>query len=192
MTKFNELSPEIQQRALDQYRYINVDDTGWDEPTIEYWVETLEAIGFTNVIINYSGFCSQGDGASFTSGEMNIEKLLRHLRVYSKYRRYVPSDYMDYYIKVSRISSMYYHENTVMVDDFIHYTNTENQTNKLYEIIELIRALVLEKSKEIYKDLNQDYDYLTDDAQVKETLLVNEYDFDACTGEIVDASWDHE
>lgn len=99
MTKFNELSTEIQQRSLDQYRYINVEDTGWDEPTIEYWVETLENIGFTDVIINYTGFCSQGDGASFTSGEMDIEKVLRHLRVYSKYRRYVPSDYMDYYIK---------------------------------------------------------------------------------------------
>ena len=178
MTKFNELSQEIQQRALEEYRYINVEDTGWDEPTIEYWVETLENIGFTDVIINYTGFYSQGDGASFTSGEMDIEKVLRHLRVYSKYRRYVPSDYMDYYIKVSRISSMYYHENTVMVDDFIRYTDTENQTNKLYEIIELIRELVKEKSREIYKDLQQDFDYLTEDAQVRETLLINEYDFD--------------
>ena len=178
MTKFNELSPEIQQRALDQYRYINVDDTGWDEPTIEYWVEKLEAMGFTNVVINFTGFSSQGDGASFTSGEINIEKVLRHLRVFSKYRRYIPSDNMDYYIKVSRTSSMYYHEKTVTVDDFIHYTNTENQTNKLYEIIELIRELVKEKSREIYKDLQQDFDYLTEDAQVRETLLINEYDFD--------------
>ena len=192
MTKFNDLLPAVQQRAIDANRYINVDSIDWYESTIECWTEKLEAMGFTNVVINFTGFCSQGDGASFTSGEINIEKVLRHLRVFSKYRRYIPSDTMDYYIKVSRISSMYYHEKTVMVDDFIHYTNTENQTNKLYEIIELIRALVLEKSKEIYKDLNQDYDYLTDDAQVKETLLVNEYDFDSCTGEIVDASWDHE
>lgn len=73
---------------------------------------------------------------------------------------------------------MYYHENTVIVDDFIRYTNTENQTNKLYEIIELIRELVKEKSREIYKDLQQDFDYLTEDAQVRETLLANEYDFD--------------
>ena len=58
MTKFNELSTEIQQRALEEYRYINVEDTGWDEPTIEYWVETLENIGFTDVIINYTGFYS--------------------------------------------------------------------------------------------------------------------------------------
>ena len=178
MTKFNELSPAIQQRALDEYRYINVDDTDWYESTIECWTEKLEAMGFTSVDISFSGFSSQGDGASFTSGEMNIEKVLRHLRVYSKYRRYVPSDYMDYYIKVSRISSMYYHEKSVMVDDFIHYTNTENQTNKLYEIIGLIRDLVKEKSREIYNDLQQDFDYLIEDAQVRETLLINEYDFD--------------
>lgn len=185
MAEFNALSVVMQQKVIDNNRDINVDYPEWHDPIIEEWKERLESIGFHDVEISYSGFCSQGDGASFTSGEIEVEKVLRHLRVFSKYRRYVPNDNCDYWVKVIRTDSRYYHENSVRVDDYIHYTGTQNQLDKVYEIINLISEFVHEKSKEIYRNLNTEYDYLTSDDAVRDALLANEYQFDVDTGKII-------
>lgn len=47
----------------------------WYEYTYEEWKKILEAIGFTSPEIQFSGFWSQGDGASFTSG-VDVAKVL--------------------------------------------------------------------------------------------------------------------
>jgi hypothetical protein len=52
----------------------------WYEFSIDDWTTALEQVGFTDAKINFSGFWSQGDGASFTSG-LDIEKLLTFLTV---------------------------------------------------------------------------------------------------------------
>jgi len=45
---------------------------------IDYWIEKLQDIGFEDAQIEYTGFYSQGDGASFTAS-VNIEKLINTL-----------------------------------------------------------------------------------------------------------------
>lgn len=39
----------------------------WHETTLDEWKEKLKKLGFLDAEIAYSGFCSQGDGASFTA-----------------------------------------------------------------------------------------------------------------------------
>lgn len=44
-----------------------IENDEWADPVIEMWQDDLDAIGFHNVKVQFSGFWSQGDGASFTA-----------------------------------------------------------------------------------------------------------------------------
>lgn len=72
---FEELSPEAQENALDNNRDINVDYDGWDDGATEGFKEDMREIGIDDIEISYSGFSSQGDGASFTSEDIDTRKL---------------------------------------------------------------------------------------------------------------------
>ena len=75
--KFEELSKEAQEKAIENYRDINVDFQGYDETTLEDLKEELEKLGFSSPDICYSGFCSQSDGASFTCTYIDILKFFK-------------------------------------------------------------------------------------------------------------------
>lgn len=64
--KFNELNDDQKKKVLDNNRDINVDHD-WYENTIEFYTEKLKTLGFYDIKIEFSGFGSQGDGASFTA-----------------------------------------------------------------------------------------------------------------------------
>jgi len=72
---FEELSPEAQQNALDGSRDINVDYHGWEDGVTEDFKEEMKNIGIDDITISYTGFNSQGDGASFTSDDIDTRKL---------------------------------------------------------------------------------------------------------------------
>lgn len=61
---------ELDDRAKDDYRYKfdqrHNDVEWWSEQVKLEWAWLLDKKGFTDVEINFSGFSSQGDGASFT------------------------------------------------------------------------------------------------------------------------------
>lgn len=63
---FEQLSAESKTKALEVNRDWNISDPDWHEATWEMWKEDLEAAGFEDVEMRYSGFWSQGDGASIT------------------------------------------------------------------------------------------------------------------------------
>lgn len=54
-------------------------DYNWWEYVYEMWTTALEQIGFENPDISFSGFWSQGDGASFTVQHVELEKLIAFL-----------------------------------------------------------------------------------------------------------------
>ena len=72
---FEELSPEAQENALENNRDINVDYDGWEDGVTEEFKEDMREIGIDDIEISFSGFYSQGDGASFTSEDIDTRKL---------------------------------------------------------------------------------------------------------------------
>ena len=65
---FNELTPEQQNKVIEKYHDINEDS--WEfsyEDLKREFITKLESMGYSNIKIEYSGFYSQGDGASFTA-----------------------------------------------------------------------------------------------------------------------------
>lgn len=80
---FEELSPEAQQNALDGSRDINVDYDGWEDGVTEGFKEDMREIGIDDIEISFSGFYSQGDGASFTSEDIDTRRLFNAIGIKS-------------------------------------------------------------------------------------------------------------
>ena len=70
---FEELSPEAQKNALEELWDINIEYSDWHEPIIEDFESDMKEDGLSDIEVSYSGFNSQGDGASFT-GEVYDNK----------------------------------------------------------------------------------------------------------------------
>ena len=87
--KFTELSESCQDKVVNKLLDINI-TSDWHESTYEYYDSKLKALGFYDIKMEFSGFYSQGDGASFTA---------KHKRgiIYK--------------------SSQYYHSNTMRCDE---------------------------------------------------------------------------
>ncbi|QOI70969.1 hypothetical protein pEaSNUABM47_00030 [Erwinia phage pEa_SNUABM_47] len=179
--KFTELNAEQQARAIEVHRDINVDYQEWNDFVKEEHHSKLELVGFDGVESAYSGFWSQGDGASFTASSLDIEKFLRSQKRWTYYR---PLHEMirinELWVKVVRTTHHYCHENTTQAElHGEHYIDLTPRQEKLYEELEKeIDAYITNAGQEYYRALNNEYNDLVSDEQVKETIIANEMEFE--------------
>jgi len=135
---FNDL-PEDRQLEILSGRMEHMDDY-WHECIISDFTEELESFGFREPEINFSGFWSQGDGASFTSNRIDILQFIKtdpnidfNLEEDKDELSKLISDTFDdlvetpstiveqligmefYFASVCRINHRYYHSNSVNV-----------------------------------------------------------------------------
>ena len=180
LLQFSELSEKAQERAIQRFRDINTDHE-WYDPAVESLTEELENAGFNDPKISFSGFWSQGDGASFTSKTAHIESLIDALKDslhYPKYVRFLTkiADYLS--VSVERIDHRYSHKYTTraVVDSCLpgRRVHLEALINRFEEDVESLR---LELSNTIYQTLEKEYEYLTSDEVVTEAIESNEYEF---------------
>jgi hypothetical protein len=181
--KANELSAAAREEVLDEFRSINVEGSWWTSIYKE-WIDKLEKMGFEDVQINFSGFYSQGDGASFTAKGLDLLPFMRGEKLGNKYRSVLnltkAGDAWGY-VKRDH-SSIYCHENTVSarVDGVVEKSEevVEYTWSQMSELQEYVTRRVRELSKEIYKELEVQYEFLTSDEQVEASLVALEYLFD--------------
>lgn len=109
--KFEELTDAQKRQVLDRYRDINTDGLDWFDFVYEDYISELKSLGFYDIDICFSGFWSQGDGASFTA---------KHERG-------------DIY-RIGR----YYHENSMCIDsdDKDLLNDAKNIARRLYKDLE--------------------------------------------------------
>lgn len=173
---------DIAEKIINKNFFINVDYNGWSEGTIEYFLGVISKNGFNIELedFSYSGFCSQGDGASFT-GSINILTYLRNNKQLTRYRtlvKYLREGYIDNNVSIERSSSRYFHENTTYLGDVDVYIESIKAEEQLDEVLETLEELRKEYSIELYKDLEKDYNSLTSEESISGTLEANEYKFD--------------
>ena len=171
----SELSPEAKKTAIEGIR----NDRGFTERDIDLdWVienetEDLEALGLENVEISFSGFWSQGDGASFTARVNDIPAFIKTIGVTDEILPKVLEAFEEVYeMRIVRTDSRYFHENTVRFE-IEEMDDTElvimsgfgigDITVDLNETLEEIglekkaSEWVKSKSKEIYRKLEKAY-----------------------------------
>jgi len=181
---FNELSETAKQKALQALHDINT-DFDWYQYTIDDFVKIMENIGFYDIKISFSGFYSQGDGASF-SAMYRYEK-----GAYAKVKKLFPqySELHDITKQLQEIqkqhgfklrcvvsrSRNYAHEYSMSISDLWHDNKDYDHDFKDSEsdLLEVFRQL----AREIYSTLQKEYEYLTSAEAITEAILVNEYQF---------------
>ena len=179
---------ELKELVIEKNYDLNVDNDWWSESTLETWKDILSTMGFYDSCIMFSGFCSQGDGACFTTDFYSYEKGFitklktkfpkwneLHEVAKSLQKAYQKTKYQAYG-KITH-SGMYYHEmstNIKVLQDFKEYG--EGWVKE--EIATLFEDVLVDINKLIYKHLQEDYEYLTSEEAIMETIESNDYTFD--------------
>lgn len=177
---FSELDSKAKEKAREWFRKASVSDTYYSEAVLEdaIAVAALMGLTITSKTIFWSGFWSQGDGASF-SGQYN------HIKGASKaILEYAPQDTRLYNI-ASHLESAgemwleitqgghYSHEGTMdfeALDD-----NDAASVSKFNEAKEALRAF----ARWIYSELDKAYQFANSDESIDESMEANEYTFTA-------------
>ena len=125
---------KVFNKIIEKNTYINVEDINWYECDLLNFIEDSKKEGFyiTQDDIQFSGFCSQGDGASFT-GVVDLLEYLTKSKLLTSYRSLVKeirSGWMNDEATISRSHSNYLHENTCSVDDI--YVESDNEQKLKY------------------------------------------------------------
>jgi len=164
---------KVLQKVLSEYReYFVTDD--WYSFTKDELFDYLDLIGFEKINIRFSGFYSQGDGASFT-GKLDRDYLERYPRVgyESKllkacdtfYKRLldVPKGFQIYIQKIEN-TSYYSHEYTTKIYIEDECGDTINDESLIHYLTEDYRNLC----KTYHRQLEEEYYTLTSDEYILE------------------------
>jgi hypothetical protein len=174
---FDELSDEVKEKVLDEYRYVNVDYDGWYDFVVEDWEEKLEKLGYEDVKIYFSGFYSQGDGACFVA-KVNIPKWIKAHKAGKRFRRLL-KEYNEGWDASITIKHNYRYYFSTSTD--VEYEGYWDLSDKAYEQLEeMAKCIEDEREKlgdEIYEDLAKEYEYMISDEAVAETIIANDYNF---------------
>lgn len=171
--KYNELPKEVQSKVLENLYDLNT-DYEWYELTIDESKKHLSEMGFDEATISFSGFSSQGDGASFDAS-VDLKKWLKIHRLSNKYRAlYNHADEVS--VSITK-SGHYEHEYTMGIDSDYYSLESEKAQNQLLELENKILEDAREEARIIYKTLEKEYEYLTNEDAIIETIEANDYNF---------------
>lgn len=181
---FNELAGRARERALEKIGSFNTCYT-WHDYTLNDIKDELTANGFKDPEVNYSGFWSQGDGLSFTCTGTDIEKLFNQIDLPKTVQRHRKLFENILNVSLERTSSHYSHERTVRIDvGYNEYTRCHSpHLKRLNAIVDQLTSLLddlrIDLCSKYYKQLEQEYEYLTSEEVVQETCTSNEYLFNS-------------
>lgn len=180
----DELSEEARRKALDDFKSKTMEWIDLDSETSEM-KRLLEMFGFNDVKVYYSGFWSQGDGASFTGSYKHVVGGLKAVK--EEFTGTWFKDVIEYlelleainkkcfYSLLYRIDSRgnYCHANTMNIHYIDDYRGNRDFSKYEDDLLEYTRAI----GNEFYSMLEKSYDgYLSDESLI-ENIENNEYEF---------------
>ena len=179
---------------IDKYRDINTHHEWW-ECTYDCFKADMEAIGISVDNMYFSGFWSQGDGACFEGEVTDWDLFLPTMGITNDVLVEFIRNHWSFSVSHS---GHYYHENCTsflgelpmpddydteeFIDNFSPYT--EDFRSKAWLAVlrgfdfssmeETFRDAFKDHMRQLYRDLEKEYDYLTSDEAVWESLEANE------------------
>lgn len=199
---FAELSDDAKEKAIEACRDYNIHES-WYEFTYEDFKNMCEIFGIdihekrrNTPSIYFSGFWSQGDGSSFDA-DVDILKFIAAVNG-EKWKEYAPLaalDFEKYEIHHSVDRAMGYSD--AIEIDFTSHAQTRGYYNRydwtfkthaannatplidaeLERICDQTERNMDELNNWLYRTLEREYEYLTSDEAVIETIEANEYEF---------------
>ena len=190
--RYDELSEEAKERVLKEQRHVNVRFNDWHDLIIDAWKFSLEEFAFFAPKIYFSGFYSQGDGACFECDSIYTDKLFEAVKSeintfsqgfqdFFKTQETALSTFMEDYVSFTIETRIhrYCHENTRYIDWNVY--GTDKKSEYFEHFIDEIGEWLEEKRKtfckEIYQQLEEEYENQTSDESVIYTVSSDEYEF---------------
>lgn len=172
---FDELSDHAKEKARDWYREGGFDYDWWD--AIFDDSRTIGTIlGF--VIddrrggIAFSGFSSQGDGASFTGSWCAPKAPVKTMKAYAPADEKLHKLARDAWAIVQRMTK------DERADSFAVYRSGREVHPGCMECEHVgVKELARDFAHWIYRSLEREWDYMNSNEQVDESILANEYTF---------------
>lgn len=171
---FSELKGRAKERAR-EWCLEGLNDWEWWDSTYDHWIEKLAALGVNTDAkhMQFSGFSSQGDGASFT-GTIDMPKfMLMHDLVKDRVLEYAEALEGELSARLVQTPGIYVHEHMVSLD-----YDYDGESNKVPALMEEVLLICRGYMKDLYKDLEEDYNYQCSDESVAECCAANGYKFD--------------
>lgn len=195
-----------EEALIERYRDTNVHWAGWYTAVEERVEEELAEIGFDMTQMYFSGFWSQGDGACFEGTMSDWAKFCEQVPTFVKafpfLSEYLKDEGATYTIGHS---GHYYHEQCTnhdysseleygldQIDEdeitdpaaqmrYAMYKKAlveegEIQRNQYSAITTWLKEFFQDKMRDLYERLEQEYDYLTSDDVVWESIEANDLD----------------
>ena len=203
--KFDQLSDEAKKRALEKNYDWNIDHDWWDS-VYEDAIMMGEIIGISidtrrgskEPAIYFSGFSSQGDGASCECSYSYKVGSLKELKSSA------PARYKDHETKkcveqegnvelhrickaLTAVQRKHFYQLEAKVSTYGHYSHScctrvtvehaEDRYRDIGDAEEEITQLLRDFMDWIYSRLEAEHDYLTSDEQIRDSLIANEVEF---------------
>lgn len=171
---FSELSKNAKKVAIESHQYDFLEENLLD--FCEEITSKIKSI-FEDVEFYYTGFYSQGDGASFTFKGLNFEKLFEEFKAREIYFSPEFQEFAkDSFFCEGVHYGMHFHEKSVSIE-----WNCENEDEKFDKEIQMfadcLESLRYSLCKELYSKLQSLYEDFTSDEYVADCLEMNEYEF---------------
>lgn len=185
--QFDELSDAAKEKAREWYRNGGF-DYNWYEYIYEDFKERAKEAGFDVTNIYWSGFWSQGDGAMFeydyTSDKLRME-FINQLGLSPMRKGWLINNTMT--SGKGKQRGHYYHEKSCDHNIYWEVDNGDLAYSTLfYDWLDSFAADFGEYVIDIYEDLccdlyralEEEYEYLNSDEVIDETIMANGYEFD--------------
>lgn len=191
---YDELSPKAQENARDWWRNASASDNSHFEGTKDYFLEILQALGFSDIQkVHFSGFSSQGDGASFEArfkpisekeikafceaygGAIELQNIAGCINALRQRIEAAQTPNKTSFTFTQR--GHYVHSNTMSCD-----MNDEPDGMGEAEFIaceKLALGIGRALADWYYSKLEEANDYYYSDENVAENIIINEYEFTA-------------
>lgn len=166
---------ELKEEVLKKNQDINLNDYWYDFVETDFLAK-LKSYGFLDAETNFSGFYCQGDGACFDCNKFEVTKLIDNVQMEAKDKNRLKSllrSSQDIFsINMILINTHYHHERTrkISFDYYTDYTRINKLVNRFEKALEAFRIYLCQ---DYYKKLEEEYEQLTSDKSILETLEVN-------------------
>jgi len=182
---FDELNDKAKAKALEKLYDINT-TFDWQDCVYDEFKCDASNAGFNVNQIYYSGFWSQGDGAMFeydTEDKLRIE-FIKSLNLSPMREKWLTD--LTYANCSGKHSGHYYHSKCVSHSitfeaDGAHWLQYPNINKWIESYYEHFYEFIVDKYENLcdnlYTSLEKEYDYLTSEEQIIETIKANDYEF---------------
>lgn len=190
------MTDEQKQALIEQYRDFNVEHIDWWDGVYDDFICDMAAKGIHVYDMRFSGFWSQGDGASFTGYISNNKMFFDQHNLTESYPWITKLMSLggEFTLSIERgADRRYVHENTVGVglsytDMFYHILPQDDlrmhiveqwdaQLEVEYDTISgAVTEIIRDYCRDLYRRLRDEYDYLTSDEAVWDAIVANDLD----------------